>query len=347
MKVLSKNLKLGEMNLLVESSDDLWHLYSVIGKNDRVRAKTSRKIKIGEEGDSVKKTMALTLSVEKAELSGDTLRVSGLVIDGPEDVPRQSHHSISLCQGDSVQIAKSSWLDFELKRIESAVNELKTNFLLVVFDREDAVFALMRASSYHILSKIHGDVAKKRVQSKIQGNFFDVIVKQIKSYDERYSFDAVVIGSPSFWKTELSKFISDSKLKKKVFFAVVSGADESSLYELLKREEVKSILSKQRAHFEILLVNDVLKEIAKGGLVAYGRTEVDLAVNSGAVLSLLVTDSLISSFKEDNSYSFLENLFRLTEKNSGKIVIVSSKHEGGSKLDGLGGIAALLRFRLN
>jgi stalled ribosome rescue protein Dom34 len=32
------------------------------------------------------------------------------------------------------------------------------------------------------------------------------------------------------------------------------------------------------------------------------------------------------------------------EKKRGKIVVVSTEHEAGAKLSGLGGIAALLRF---
>ena len=35
------------------------------------------------------------------------------------------------------------------------------------------------------------------------------------------------------------------------------------------------------------------------------------------------------------------------DKAKGEIEIISSEHEGGKKLDGLGGIAAILRFKLN
>ena len=37
-------------------------------------------------------------------------------------------------------------------------------------------------------------------------------------------------------------------------------------------------------------------------------------------------------------------LFPLVDRSKGRIVLVSSEHDGGAMLDGLGGIAALLRF---
>ena len=38
---------------------------------------------------------------------------------------------------------------------------------------------------------------------------------------------------------------------------------------------------------------------------------------------------------------------KIVDKTKGEIEIISSEHEGGKKLDGLGGIAAILRFKLS
>ena len=40
----------------------------------------------------------------------------------------------------------------------------------------------------------------------------------------------------------------------------------------------------------------------------------------------------------------VEELMRRVESARGTVVIVSSRHEAGKKLEGLGGLAALLRF---
>ena len=38
---------------------------------------------------------------------------------------------------------------------------------------------------------------------------------------------------------------------------------------------------------------------------------------------------------------------RNVDKSKGDIMIISSEHEAGKKLNGLGGIAAILRYKLN
>ena len=38
---------------------------------------------------------------------------------------------------------------------------------------------------------------------------------------------------------------------------------------------------------------------------------------------------------------------KTVDSTKGDIIIISSDHEAGKKLDGLGGIAAILRFKLN
>ena len=38
---------------------------------------------------------------------------------------------------------------------------------------------------------------------------------------------------------------------------------------------------------------------------------------------------------------------RIVDKSKGEIEIISSEHDAGKKLDGLGGIAAILRFKLS
>jgi protein pelota len=74
--------------------------------------------------------------------------------------------------------------------------------------------------------------------------------------------------------------------------------------------------------------------------VTYGRAEVLDAVRAGAVETLLVLDVLV----KDNE---VENLMRSAEQARGKVVVVSEHHEGGKKLEALGGLAALLRYRMS
>ena len=88
------------------------------------------------------------------------------------------------------------------------------------------------------------------------------------------------------------------------------------------------------------MMEPVLEEIAKDGPVAYGPKQVKEAADSGAVEILLVLDSKVRE-------SHLEQLMSSVEAGRGKVVVVSEHHEGGRKLGSIGGIAALLRYKVN
>ena len=94
-----------------------------------------------------------------------------------------------------------------------------------------------------------------------------------------------------------------------------------------------------RVAIETHLVEKALEEIAKDGMVAYGPLEVQRAVDMGAVDTLLVLDVLVRQKKADRAMASVESA-------RGKIVVISEHIEAGKKLDSIGGIVALLRFRL-
>ena len=116
--------------------------------------------------------------------------------------------------------------------------------------------------------------------------------------------------------------------------------------EVIKRPEVKEALKRERASEEMHLVEKLLLEISKSGQAVYGMEESDNASSLGAVSELLVTDSLIQKSRNDGFYQKIENIMRKTEEINGSITLISSEHDGGKRLDGLGGIAALLRYKM-
>ena len=84
-----------------------------------------------------------------------------------------------------------------------------------------------------------------------------------------------------------------------------------------------------------------MEAIARGtGLVAYGLEEVQRALNYGAVEQLLITDTFL------RKYEGADGLIERAKGMRGEVVIVSTEHEAGERLQALGGIGALLRFRI-
>ena len=66
----------------------------------------------------------------------------------------------------------------------------------------------------------------------------------------------------------------------------------------------------------------------------------------GAVKILLITDSLMQKLREKNDFQKLDILMKNVESQKGEIHIISTEHDSGKKLNGLSGIAAILRYKL-
>ena len=351
MKQLSA-LKKGEVRLAVDSTEDLWYLSQIIEKGDLLKSKTVRKVKIGGEEErkqAVKKVSAsIMISVEKVEFHeySNMLRVSGTILEAPEDVPKGSYHTLSIEEGTAFTITKENWLKYQTDWLKEACAKKDYRILLCILDREEAIFALLKRQGYKILSEIKGDVQKKGFDEK-KPSFYSELIKLIQDYTERHSIQKIIVASPAFWKEELLKEIKNNKLKSMITQATCSSVSKNAIEEVMKRPELKEVLKQERFAKEANKVEELLVEISKNNLAAYGVDEVEKAISSGAVKELLITDSLIRTRKNNGDFEKINMLMREADKMKGEIMIISSEHEGGKKLDGLGGIAALLRFKMS
>jgi protein pelota len=351
MKIIYQNLKKGIIKLKSENIDDLWYLSHIIDRHDLIKTQTIRKIKLGKEEERttkiIKKKVTLTIRTEKIEFKDNILRISGIVTEGPEDIPKAAHHSFKIEENDIITITKEKWLRFQLDKLKEATETKIPPILICILDREEVIFALSKPRGYKILSSIKGEVTKKEERATAKGGFYQEIIKSLKEYANRYKINNIIVASPAFWKEDLMKEIKDKELKEKIVLAACSSVDKGAINEVLKRPEMREVLKQVRSAKEIKLVEELLEEIAKQGKSAYGIDEVELAANAGAITQLLITDSYIAKMREQEKYNRVDNIMKITDKTKGNINIISSEHEGGKKLDGLGGIAAILRFRIS
>jgi len=349
MKIIYKDLKSGEIKVKIEKQDDLWYLSSIVEKGDIIFGKTERKIKIGkdEKTKSIKKVLNLTIRAEKIEWdsSASVLRINGPVLFGTEDVPKGSYHTIDVEVNDIVKITKEKWLSYQLIRLEEATKDVSLNILLVIFDRENAIFVLLKRYGYDILSTLEGEVPKKAFETKKKNVFFEEIVKEIKEYVKRYQITRVVLASPAFWKEEVLKLIDDKNLSRIIVTATCSGVGKNAVEEILRNDEVKKIIVQERIFREREIFDELMKEISKNGLSAYGFEEVKGNVEIGNIKHLLITDRFIKEKKERGSFEELDYLMKRVMELKGGISILNSEDDAGKRLDGIGGIAALLRYK--
>ena len=117
--------------------------------------------------------------------------------------------------------------------------------------------------------------------------------------------------------------------------------------EILFRGVIGKATSAIKLETETKLIEDIIEHISKDdGLGAYGDAEVRKAVEFGAVEELLITDKKLREGTEQERRR-MDNLVRGVEKTRGAFHIVSTEHPAGEQLHRLGGLAAILRFRIN
>ena len=315
--------------------------------------KTFRKIKLGEAGDRqqkvVKKPVFLRINVEKIEFHkySDILRVSGKVVEGKEDIPKGSYHTFNLEPGTQFTLTKDTFLKYHKQRLKESCAQKPPEIIICILDREEAYISLLKSSGHDLLTHLTGNVTKKADIRQSTSNFYGIILKSLVEYSNRYNTQHIIIASPAFWKEDLMKNVKDREIKKKIVLATCSSCDTKAINEVIRRPEIQNILMQDRFTKEIKLVESLLSEISKNSAAAYGCAETRDAANLGAIKTLLITDGFIQKRRLNETFKEIEKLMKNIDKSGADIRIINSEHDGGKKLDGLGGIAAILRYKLN
>ena len=126
----------------------------------------------------------------------------------------------------------------------------------------------------------------------------------------------------------------------------VNSGGLSGIQEALRSGVFTKALRYVQVAEETKIMEAVLERLGKERSdVTYGFTEVEKACLIGAVERLLLADTALRE-ASDEERTALEKLMREVEQKGGQISVISTEHEAGTKLLGLGGIAALLRYQM-
>ncbi len=339
MKIKHKDLKRGEIRVEAETPEDLWLLSEVIREGDVVEGTAERKVKVGTGKDkTARKKGRVRLRVEKAEFEGKKLRINGKIESGPEEFPRGNYQSITLKERGEIKVVKEKWHGYEVKKLEES--RAKNRTLIVVFNREEAVFGKIGRRGCEVLSRIKGDVKKKR--RDVEGeNFFKRISESIKKYLER-DYENVVVASPGFWNEYLEEEL-DSETKKVLIKAKCNRVGEEGLREVMKRPELEKSLKNARERKELRVVEDMLKSLREDK-ASYGVEEAEKSAERGRTERLVVSESFLKRKREEASgFQRVEEIMREVEEKGGEVVLISTK-DAERRVDGLGGVISVDRW---
>ncbi|MBD3388307.1 MAG: mRNA surveillance protein pelota [Candidatus Altiarchaeales archaeon] len=354
MRIERKDLRHGLVRVRSENLDDLWYLSQVIAVGDGARSKTQRRIKDKEDKRSSggeRRTITLSIKVDRKEFKSETkvLRIGGEITDGPEDlVSIGSHHTFNIEPGDTISIRKEKWGKTDLDRLEDAVKSThRPKILVVSLDEGDAAVGLVRESRidhYELGGNIGGKYDIKGREAR-KHEFYRELTQMLRNIMEKENVSHIILSGPGFEKNNYQRFLRENygDMQGKCIVEDTGSSGRNGIHEVLKREVIHKTLEEVNSVQDLRLVEDILKNIAKDtGLSAYGFGEVADAVNAGAVETLLVTDGLFFSRREET-----EPLMSSVRKVRGRVHIINSEGEAGQKLDSLGGAAAKLRYAIS
>ena len=356
MQIIHQDVKEGKVKIKAETLDDLWHLYHIIDPGDVVYAKTLRKQ--SQRSDSLRaekvEVIPVFLGVKAEKINfhkfANQVRVTGpIVYASRDDVPLGKYHTIAIEEGTVVTIEKPRWKEHHIERLKEAVEASKrARVMIVVIDDGEADMALVREYGVDILNSIRHNLGGKRYNTDRESEekrFFHDVAKTMEEIMHREKVEKAIVAGPGFVKEDFHRFLRENypELAKRVVVEDTSVTGRTGIYEVIKRGTVERVYHENRVAKEIQLVEKILENIARNkGLAAYGLREVEEAVNYGAVETLLVLDELLKGEHREK----IEELMDAVRYSRGEVVVVSSEHEGGEKLKALGGLAALLRFRV-
>src|SRR5208283_3974649 len=328
----------GEIRLLPESIDDLWHLQHLVAPGDLVFATTFRSVesatdKIRPEKVE-KRPVRLGIRVEKVEFSehGVRLRITGTIEHG---IDTGAYHTINVETGYEISVIRR-WRPIDLERIERAVKSSVFG-VIYILTLEEGEAELLRLRQYGPESVITITAGSgKGGETETRTGFFDTVAKSIAEIS-----GPLVIAGPGFIKEDFVRYAKNknSAPAGRAIVVETRRIGRGAVQDVIGTGTLEKLIGDLQLSREVRLMDEVLLRIAQDGAVAYGKKQVETAIGYGAVDEVLLADSLLRDLT-------IVPLIERAERMQAKIVVLSTEFEPGERLEALGGIAALLRYKM-
>lgn len=340
------------VTLVPESLDDLWHLQYVLQQGDLVSGDTSRRLQ--RDDDTLRDTggerehVHVTLEVESVEFAkfANRLRIAGVISSASKEQVVGAHHTLNVEAYDEIEIEKV-WQPDQDERLQDAV-EATENPTVAVATVEEGEAHVHTVAQYGVEERatLTGTTGKGEYARPRQELF-----EELGEILARMDVDAVILAGPGFTKQDALDYLQEEHpdVADRVRTVDTSSVGGRGVHEVLKRGAVEEIQEETRIAEEATLVDELTDRMREGHEVAYGIEAVAEAVEYGAVETLLVLDDRLRQERTDEGEwaHDIDELVRSVEQQGGEVVVFSGEFDPGQQLRNLGGIAALLRYRID
>jgi protein pelota len=340
------------ITVVPESLDDLWHLTYVLEPGDHVDGDTTRRIQ--RDDDKTRDTggqrepMWVKLEVTDVEFAkfANRLRVGGEIVECSREDQLGFHHTLNIEDHDELTIEKV-WQVDQLERLQEAV-EAAENPTVAIATVEEGEAHVHTVAQYGVdeRASITGTTGKGEY-ARGREELFAELTEVLKRMD----VSAILLAGPGFTKQDALEYIEDEtpEVAEKIQTVDTSSVGDRGVHEVLKRGAVDRVQTETRISKEAELIDELMERIAEGAKAAYGVEEVMKAADYGAVDTLLLLDKRLRKERAgEGDWDIDANeLVETVERQGGEVTVFSHEFDPGKQLANLGGVAALLRYRLD
>ncbi len=340
------------LTVVPDSLDDLWHLQYIIEPGDLVAGDTTRRIQRAD--DQLRDTggerehLWVQLSVDTVEFHkfANRLRVGGPIEDCSREDQLGLHHTLNIEVHDELDIEKTLKPDQRERLQEATETTEQPDVAIVTVEEGDIAIYTVEEYGTEQRGRFTGSTGKgEYAQSR------SVLFTELTDALRRMDPDAIVLAGPGFTKQDVHTYLTEEapELADRLSTVDTSAGGDRGVHEALKRGAVDDVREQTRIAREAELIDQLMERIADGAKVAYGPADVAKAAEYGAVETLLVLDDRLRQERADaGDWSVdADTVVETVEQQGGDVVVFSSDFDPGQRLNNLGGIAALLRYRLN
>lgn len=339
------------VTLVPESLDDLWHLAYILEPGDLVSGDTHRRIQRAD--DQMRDTggerehMYVTIDVEDVEFHkfANRLRVSGVIEDASREDQLGMHHTLNVEEREEIEVEKV-WKPDQEERLEEAAEDTEgVDVAIATIEEGEAHIHLVQQYGVDEYGSFTGTTGKGEYA---RGR--DELFGEVASALARLDVDAIILAGPGFTKEDAYDFVEENypETAEKITLVNTSAVGGRGVHEVLKRGAIEQVQAETRISEESERIDELTKRISTDGTAAYGIEEVEEAVEFGAVEELLVLDERLRRERagEGEWTVDINELITRVEQQGGDVTVFSHEYAPGDQLEALGGIAALLRYRM-
>jgi len=339
------------ITLVPESLDDLWHLAYVLEPGDLVAGDTHRRIQRND--DQMRDTggerehMHVTIDVEDVEFHkfSNRLRVSGTIADCSREDQLGLHHTLNVEEREEIEVEKH-WKPDQLERLNEAVEATdQPDVAIATVEEGEAYIHVVQQYGIDEYGSFTGTTGKGEY-ARSREELFEDVASALSHLDA----DAIILAGPGFTKQDALDYIEEEhrSLADKITTVDTSAVGGRGVHEVLKRGAVEDVQEETRIAEESELIDELTDQIATDGKAAYGVEEVQKAVEFGAVETLLILDERLRKERagEGDWGVDVNDLVTQVEQQGGDVTVFSHEFAPGEQLRNLGGVAAVLRYRM-